>query len=101
MRGLRASLPRFHLHFENEKKMGSPWVAGTSLKMGTLCLLLLKFFLIFFTEGNEGNEGAAALSIGCIFADFLADGGAMESLEHPSFSSFASVKFFEQEDAEV
>ena len=30
--------------------------------------------MLFFTEDNEGNEGAAALSIGFAFADFLADG---------------------------
>ena len=50
--------------------------------------------LIFLTEGNEGNEGAAALSIGFIFAGFLADGGARVSLEHPSFSSLPSVEIF-------
>ena len=68
MRKLHTSLPRFHLRLENEEKMGSPWVAGTSLRWAPSACSCSKFFFDFFTEGNEG---AAALSIDFIFAVFL------------------------------
>ena len=102
-RGVRASLPRFHLRIEDEEKMGSPWDAGTALRWASSACSCSNIFLIFFTEDNKGNEGAAALSIGFIFADFFgrwwSDGIAETSFV--LFVAFCQISFFEQEDAEV